>query len=124
MDKPRLVDERMENALSVMCADLQVQAARALHCCGITTSQQLCEVPAITAHEMTKWVTGHESLVKAIPTLGVDLETLVKTVSVLKCRLRLGTDAVDDESPHHTPLPALPVTARARAEICVLRHLC
>ena len=66
---------------------------------------------------MAKWMLGHESLKSAMPTLGVDIDTLAKTVAVLKCRLRLGTDVVDDEGPHHMSLPTLPVTTRARREL-------
>ena len=114
----RIVDARIRNALTTFCSDLKEQAARALQLRGIATSQMLCEVPAKTAHEMTSWMTGHVALVEAMPVIGVDLNTLAKTVLVLKCRLRLGTDLVDEpNNPHQRPLPALPVTTRARREL-------
>ena len=114
----KLVDARICDALGAICGDLKLQAERALHLCGVETSQQLREVPAKRALEMAGRMSGHAPLIEAMPVIGVDLETLVKTVSVLKCRLRLGADLVDGpKSPHHAPLPTLPVTTRARREL-------
>ena len=63
-------------------------------------------------------MSGHVSLIEEMPTWGIDLETLVKTVLVLKCGLRLGADMVDDVlNHHHMPLPTLHVAARARREL-------
>ena len=114
----KLVDARIDDALSSFCSELKQQAARALQLCGITTSQVLCGVPAKTVLEMTAWMTGHVPLVKAMPVIGVDLDTLAKTVLVLKCRLRLGIKMADVPlSPRHKPLPTLSVATRVRREV-------
>lgn len=76
--------------LRAIAADQVTHASRAIHLCGINTSRKLCEVPAKTATGATGRLTGHEPLVEAMPTLGIDIDTLVKKVLVLKARLRLG----------------------------------
>ena len=46
VEPQKLVDAQICDALDVVCADLKLQAARALRFCGVETSHQLCEVPA------------------------------------------------------------------------------